>query len=399
MSNPKAYTFESSKAFMEVFDIPFYQEGALSNLTFAVKDIVDIKGYTNSLGNPDYKSQNHPAAANAVCVEQLLTAGARCLGKTIADDLCFSFIGENYFYGTPVNPRAPDRVPGGSSSGSASAVACGLVDFAVGTDTGGSVRIPANNCGVYGFRPSWGAISTAGVITLSPSIDTVGIIARDADTLSRAAAVLLGEKIPKVADVESIYILTDLWNICDNDIITALAPPIHKLKKLYGKKVQEISLHNQFYEWRKQLNIFHLAEIWSSLGGWIETNNPTLSPLTSKTFFATKNVSRDQIQSSIEAVKNYFHEIKLLMGSNNLICIPTAPAVAPIKGAIENDDFRKDYSARTFALTTLSGVGQLPEISMPVAASNGLPVGLSLLGPYLQDTFLLRIVENYTRSC
>jgi len=398
MSSPKAYTFESSKAFMEVFDMPPYQEGALLGLTFAVKDIIDVKGYTNSFGNPDYKAINHPAATNAVCVEQLLTAGAHCLGKTIADDLCFSFFGENYFYGTPINPKAPDRVPGGSSSGSASAVACGLVDFALGTDTGGSIRVPAHNCGIYGFRPSWGAISTAGVIALSPSIDTVGIVARNADILSRAATTLLGKKIPITAEVGTIYILTDIWDICDNRVKNALEPSIRKLKKLYGDKVQTISLDNKIYEWRKHLNIFHLAEIWSSLGGWIEALSPTLSPLTNKTFFATKNVPRNLVQSSIEAMKNYFHEIKLFMGTNNLICIPTAPTIAPLKGDVENDDFRKDYNARTFALTALSGVGKLPQISIPVTNSNETPVGLSLLGPYLQDTLLLRIVENYTRS-
>src|SRR4029077_5312214 len=101
------------------------------------------------------------AAAHAVCMEQLLAAGARCEGKTVSDELAFSLIGENHFYGTPLNPRTPGRVPGGSSGGSASAVACGLVDFAVGTDTGGSVRVPSSNCGIWGFRPSHGFVSVA----------------------------------------------------------------------------------------------------------------------------------------------------------------------------------------------------------------------------------------------
>src|SRR4029077_4269094 len=133
---------------------------------------------------------------HAVCVEQLLAAGAHCVGKTVTDELAFSLIGENHFYGTPLNPAAPGRVPGGSSSGSASAVACGLADFALGTDTGGSVRVPASNCGLFGLRPSPGMISVAGVMPFAPTFDTVVVLTRDADVLARVAGTLLGIEIP-----------------------------------------------------------------------------------------------------------------------------------------------------------------------------------------------------------
>src|SRR6185437_5314020 len=158
---------------------------------FAVKDTIDIAGFKTGCGNPRWRDSHPAAAVHAVCVEQLLLAGARCVGKTISDELAFSLLGENYFSGTPLNPKAPDRVPGGSSSGSASAVACGLVDFALGTDTGGSVRVPASNCGIWGIRTTHGRVSVAGVNPLSPTFDTVGILAKDADVLSRATAVLL----------------------------------------------------------------------------------------------------------------------------------------------------------------------------------------------------------------
>jgi len=155
---------EESGAFVERFSVGPTAEGALSGLTFAVKDLIDIAGRTTGGGNPTWEKTHAAAATHAVCVEQLLAAGARCVGKTVTDELAFSLIGENHFYGTPLNPRAPGRVPGGSSSGSASAVACGLVDFALGTDTGGSVRVPAGNCGLFGLRPSRGLISVAGVM-------------------------------------------------------------------------------------------------------------------------------------------------------------------------------------------------------------------------------------------
>ncbi len=180
-----------SSAFLTTFELPPIGSGMLDGLCFAVKDVIDVAGWKTGCGNPTWRDSHPSAVANAVCVEQLLRAGARCVGKTISDELAFSLLGQNHFYGTPLNPQAPDRVPGGSSSGSASAVACGLVDFALGTDTGGSTRVPASNCGIWGFRPSHGFISLAGVNPLAPSFDTVGILAQNADVLARVGLVLL----------------------------------------------------------------------------------------------------------------------------------------------------------------------------------------------------------------
>src|SRR5882762_7896622 len=169
-----------SSAFLTTFELPPTGSGMLDGLCFAVKDVIDIAGWKTGCGNPTWRDSHPPAVAHAVCVEQVLRAGARCLGKTIPDELAFSLLGENHFYGTPLNPQASDRVPGGSSSGSASAVACGLVDFALGTDTGGSTRVPASNCGIWGFRPSHGFVSVAGVMPFSPTLDTVGVFTRSA---------------------------------------------------------------------------------------------------------------------------------------------------------------------------------------------------------------------------
>src|SRR5215471_15571364 len=180
-------TVEQSGAFVEEFELPPTGDGPLAGLRFAVKDLIDIGGRKTGCGNPSWRDTHPPARSHAECVEQLLAAGARCVGKTVSDEVAFSLIGENHFYGTPLNPRAPDRVPGGSSSGSASAVACRLADFALGTDTGGSVRVPASNCGVWGLRPSHDSISVAGVMPFAPTFDTVGIHARSADILGNAA--------------------------------------------------------------------------------------------------------------------------------------------------------------------------------------------------------------------
>ena len=165
--------------------------GPLAGLTFAAKDIFDVAGHVTGCGNPHWKATHGPATSTAWVVQTLVDAGATMTGKTITDELTRGIFGENMHYGTPRNPRAPGRVPGGSSSGSASAVAGKLVDFALGSDTGGSVRVPASFCGLYGLRPTHGRIPLDGMLLQAPSYDTIGWFARDAETFARVGAVIL----------------------------------------------------------------------------------------------------------------------------------------------------------------------------------------------------------------
>ena len=165
--------------------------GRLSGLSFAVKDLFDLAGAMTTFGNPDWASTHTPAIATAPVVLALLQAGAYLAGKTKTQELAYGLTGENVWHGTPTNPAAPDRFPGGSSCGSAAAVAGSLVDFALGSDTGGSVRIPASYCGLFGIRPTQGAISLAGACALAPSFDTCGWFARSAALLSGVGEVLL----------------------------------------------------------------------------------------------------------------------------------------------------------------------------------------------------------------
>src|SRR5690242_20777887 len=170
--------------------------GPLADLTFAAKDLFDVAGHPTGGGNPDW-SRSHPIPTrHAWAVQRLLDAGASLIGKTVTDEVSLGILGENPFDGTPLNPKAPDRVPGGSSSGSASAVAQGLCDTALGTDTGGSVRVPASFCGLYGIRPTHGRLDLSGMTCQAPGSDTTGWFARDAETFARVSSVMLGEEIP-----------------------------------------------------------------------------------------------------------------------------------------------------------------------------------------------------------
>src|SRR5213596_3333152 len=170
--------------------------GPLANLTFGVKDIYDIAGHQTGFGSPDWLATHGPATRTAPSMQILLDAGADLVGKTHTDELTYSLMRENAHYGTPINVNAPGRIPGGSSSGSAAAVAGGLVDFALGSDTGGSVRVPASFCGLYGVRPTHGRIPLDGILLQAPSYDTIGWFARDAELFARVGAVLQQSSVP-----------------------------------------------------------------------------------------------------------------------------------------------------------------------------------------------------------
>ena len=172
--------------------LPGAATGPLAGLTFGLKDLYDVAGHRTGFGSPDWLATHEPAQSHAFVTERLLNAGARLVGKTHTEEMAFSLSGENAHYGTPVNVAAPGRIPGGSSSGSAAAVAAGLVDFAIGSDTGGSVRAPASFCGIYGIRTSHGRIALDGACPLAPIFDTCGWFARDAHLLARVGDVLLG---------------------------------------------------------------------------------------------------------------------------------------------------------------------------------------------------------------
>src|SRR3954462_4192964 len=216
----QSISVEESGAFIEKFTLGPTRDGSLRGLTFAVKDLIDVAGYRTGCGNPKWLATHPPASVSAVCVEQLCAAGTTCTGKTITDEFAFSLLGENFHYGTPLNPAAPDRVPGGSSSGSASAVACGCVDFAIGTDTGGSVRVPASNCGIWGWRPSHGLISVAGMMPFAPTLDTVGVFTRSGTLLERVAAMMLASGGMAETDLQlgSIYLVREAFESADPSV-------------------------------------------------------------------------------------------------------------------------------------------------------------------------------------
>ncbi len=389
-------TVEQSGAFVEQFSLPPTGDGPLAGLRFAVKDIIDVAGRRTGCGNPTWLKTHPPATVSAVCVEQLLAAGAACEGKTVTDELALSLLGQNHFYGTPLNPAAPDRVPGGSSSGSASAVACGLVDFALGTDSGGSVRVPASNCGIWGWRPTHGAISTAGVMPLSPTYDTVGILARNADLLQRAAGVLLAAEPPPDATPKQIHLLAEPLALADSQVRDALQPAIDCVKSIFHAPLHETSLGElcrddaaaDLATWLECYLALMGAEVASCHGAWIAEARPEFGRIAAAGFEFINAADRTRVGDTVARREHYCRQLVRALGPRDLLCLPTVPSLAPLKGA-SADDRTGGYYLRTLSITSIAGIARLPQISLPLATVSGAPVGLSLVAPHGEDLFLL----------
>jgi amidase len=394
---------KESGAFVEEFLLPPTRAGSLSGLRFGVKDLIDVAGYRTGCGNPTWLATHPPAAVHAVCVEQLLAAGAQCAGKTVTDEVAFSLLGQNHFYGTPLNPAAPDRVPGGSSSGSASAVACGLVDFALGTDTGGSVRVPASNCGVWGWRPTHGLVSVAGVMPFSPSLDTVGVLAKNSDVLLRAAATLMGSESPPQEKTipGKVHVLSDAFALADMDVRQALQSLLDRIRSAFGDCLHETSLgalcdNAQAADFSNWLNIYRMlqgTEALSSLGAWVDEAKPEFGPATQAGFEFIRGLDRTRVGETVGRREHFFRLLRQALGPRDLICIPTAPTVAPLKGSVSYDR-KGDYYQRALSLTAIAGVGRLPQVSMPLATIDSVPIGLSLIAAHGEDMFLLKLAHE-----
>src|SRR6185312_7572799 len=238
--------------------------------------LFDVAGRPTGGGNPDWARAHPVPGRHAWAVQTLLDAGASLIGKTVTDELSLGILGENPFDGTPVNPRAPGHVPGGSSSGSAAAVAAGLCDTALGTDTGGSVRVPSSFCGLYGIRPTHGRLDLRGMLPQAPSSDTTGWFARDAATFARVSAVLLGEPMPDRLP-SRLIIAVDAFGFADPAVAAALRPMVERLGNLIGSVRDEVMAPQGLSVWARAQRTLQPAEAWQTFRPWVEQDNPRMA--------------------------------------------------------------------------------------------------------------------------
>ena len=366
-------------------------EGPLAGLTFAAKDIFDVAGYVTGGGNPDWKATHEPAERTAWVVNTLVEAGATMVGKTITDELTRGIFGENVHYGTPVNPRAPDRVPGGSSSGSVSAVAGGLVDFALGSDTGGSVRVPSSFCGVYGIRPTHGRISLNGILLQAPSYDTIGWFARDAATFARVGEVLFQSKTPDEAP-RRLLIAEDAFELADESVVKALQPALDAIASMTGDSKTERLAPKMLTDWSAQQTVLQGREAWETARDWIDRVNPRFAVYVSEGYIAGRSITDADVKAARSARREIVSRMEQVLVDGTLVCLPTTAAPAPLKG--ERLSARQQLRSRNSALTCIAGTLGAPQVSLPLGELDGLPVGLSLLGARGSDEMLLNFARK-----
>ena len=329
-------------------------------------------------------------------IERLLAAGARLVGKSCTDELAFSLDGINIHYGTPLNPRFPDRLPGGSSSGSVSAVAAGLVDFALGTDTSGSIRVPASYCGVYGYRPTHGVIPLDGVVPLAPSFDTVGWLARDARMLARCGRVILGPDADPMRsrtapDFTRLHLLSDAWQLVDE-------------RYLGGIRDAAAAIGGAFAETREarlpdggltaSFDVFHAIkqwEAWQAHGRWIREIDPHLADNIRANFEAASRVTDAEHRRALVDRARLRDSLQGALPPDTVFCLPTVWTVAPLRHASAEE--LAINRKQDLALCSVAGLLGAPQVSIPIVTAT-CAVGLSLIAAPGEDTRLLALAES-----
>ena len=328
-------------------------DGPLRGRTLAVKDVIDVSGVVTGAGNPAYASDHAPAARSAPAVEQLVAAGATVIGKTITDELAYSLAGNNVHFGTPVNVAAPGHITGGSSAGSAAAVAAGLCDLALATDTGGSIRVPASYCGIIGWRPTHGVVADTGIVHLARSFDTVGVLTRDPALLVMAGEVLLtgqpdGQPVRSTARIAELGL--DLTGCAE------------------------------------AFRLIQGYEAWKEHGAWITRAQPDFGPEIAARFRFASTVTADDVRPAMRLRETVHQTVVEATADGRVLVGPATPGGAPAVGTVAIAEAR----SATMRLTSVAGLAGAPVVVLPLDHDGDLPLGIAHLGAPGGDRALLR---------
>lgn len=376
--------------------------GPLAGATLAVKDVIDVAGRVTGAGNPDLAASRTPATVSAPVVAALVAAGATVVGKTVTDELAYSLGGDNVHHPRPVNVNAPGRTTGGSSSGSAAAVAAGLVDLALGTDTGGSIRVPAAYCGIVGWRPTHGAVSTSGVTPLSTGFDTVGAFARSVPLLRSAAEVMLsttGATGRVATPLKRLALAAELVDLLDDDVADALLAGV---RVHFGDVTKRVVLGVDMEECLAAFRTLQGAEAWSAHGAWITTARPRLGPATAARFRAASQVTPEQLARASEVRDRVRSAVVAACADGTVLVGPAAAGAAPRRDGTDpvNDPVRAD----TLRLTSVAGLAGAPVLVVPGATlasgpddiADVLPIGITLTGAPGSDLDVFDVADGST---
>ncbi len=368
--------------------------GPLDGTIVSIKDLFDVAGEPTRAGSKILSEEALPAAADAPAIKRLRDGGAVIVAKTNMSEFAFTGLGANPHFGTPRNPRDRSRVPGGSSSGAPVAVADGMCDISIGTDTGGSVRIPAALCGMVGLKPSRQRIPTAGAFPLSKTLDSIGPIAKTVSDCAKADAVMAGESF---TPLEPLPLAGLRFGIAeglpldglDSTVAAAFEAAIAKLAALGGKISREklpliddmIAVNAKGGISPAESCMLHRDRLARRAGDI----DPNVRVRIERGCAVTPAVYAEMVQERLALVRAMDERL----ASVDILLMPTTPIVAPTIAEVED---RAVFSARNTMMLRNTGIGNffdLCAVTLPLPAS--LPVGLMLLARNGQDRRLLRI--------
>lgn len=369
--------------------------GRLHGRTAAIKDLYAVAGQPTGAGVAAWLAEQRPAVANAAVVGALLDAGIDITGITRTDQFAFSMAGQNADYGTPPNAAAPGRIPGGSSSGSASAVAHGQVDLALGTDTGGSVRVPASYQSIFGIRTTHDLVDRSGVLDLAPSFDTVGWFARDAGLLFDVGQVLIPLGGRRSLEVGRVLVAPALLNSCEPEIAETTEQVAERTAEILELDVQRWELtDDRLDEWLAAFRTVQSYEAWQLRGEWISSHPGALAPEVEGRFRMGRDASEEQVALARGVVEQARGELRELI-MDAVLVQPAASSVPP-----PTDQPMLVDQVRTFTLrqTCIAGLGGLPAVSAPGLGTGPLPYNICFVAAPGTDLDLIELAGRICES-
>ncbi|NMP80462.1 amidase [Pseudoalteromonas arctica] len=367
------------------------QSGLLANNRLAVKDVFAVKGERNSAGNPHWFKTDKPAQNTASSVNKLMTAGCNFIGFTHTDELAYSLEGNNTHYGAAQNPKLKGHACGGSSMGSAAAVAANLADIGLGTDTGGSIRIPASYCGLYGIRPSHNVIEKDGLIPLAPPFDTIGWLTQSAELLSDVGNVLLPNQA--INNVDTLVICEPLFELVDPALQAPLGKLLEKTKPYFNHHIDfKLPKSNMLSELADTFRILQGHSIAKTHRDWLELPDQLshFAPAIAARFKMALVLTEQEEQEALKIQHEWQTIVAKNLNKHSCLFLPTTPTTAPKLGA--------DTSALRMQIITLSAIAGLSgsaQVHLPLAdLANDHPYGFSLMMSHGNDKSLLTCVKH-----
>lgn len=392
------FTAGTARAFVEEFELGPWSSGVLSGTTVAISDGIDIEERFTGCGNAAWKNSQVVAAKNATAVDLLLSSGAQCLGKARVGEFGFTLLGDSEAATRPVNGAFPDRLIGGAAHGISSAVSCGLVDFGVGIDCGGTVLVPASNCGLTGWRCSGGIVSGAGFMSIAPSFDSVAVVCRSPSLLPAIAESLLSRSISAHPGAVEVFVLKDALKLLDKPAAASFEVQLKSLANFGVSVSGEISLAQICQGEEASLDDCQIAfeqllsmEIWNTLGGWVESVMPSMGDEARQRLFTARHLDRSQLPGLVRKRVFYAERLISFLGANRFLCLPTAPSPPATTGTLSKSAESNRYLRTVLSLAAPAVMAGCPQITLHTVEPDVPVTGVSFIAAKGNDPALIAL--------